>query len=247
MLAREPLNWQPLKFGLQSDKGDKGDKGDDVEDVEGAELALRGAWVPIVSCALFFCYSIIRVPLIDQSTTAAQLSGASCVAIAVVFAAGAARDAYSSSMTLDVVSIYVALALHQLADSALLTNSFKRAPLQTASDPLAAAAILGFIYLYSSEQLPVGAPTLAFSWILTASVALDNLGTTAAALWFAGIVIATFMLGMVALLDRLFATGRAGRARREAWRQARYVVLFVAAAVTVAARDYGISSTSSTS
>lgn len=120
---------------------------------ETGHIERANAWTHLVASALYFIYAVVRVWIVDQHSFTAQLSGASCIAIAVMFAVSTTYHVYGTVpgcaaivRNLDIIAIYLSIAFGLIADSAMLTNDFSDAPFQTLADPLVAACALIFFF-----------------------------------------------------------------------------------------------------
>lgn len=107
------------------------------------------AWTHLIASVLFAVYATARIWIVDQNSLTAQLSGVSCMAIAIMFAVSMTYHVYgtvpgcaSIMRNLDIIAIYLSMAFGIVADSAMLTKDFADAPLQTMADPFVAAVAL---------------------------------------------------------------------------------------------------------
>tara|TARA_Y100000389_G_scaffold204734_1_gene259295 strand:+ start:13561 stop:14508 length:948 start_codon:yes stop_codon:yes gene_type:complete len=120
---------------------------------ESGHLERANAWIHLIGAVVFAMYAVIRAFAIDQHSYTAQLSGVSCIAVSIMFAVSTVYHVFNSVpgcaaivRNLDIIAIYISMAVGYMADSALLTNDFSNVPFQTLADPMLAAVSLVFFF-----------------------------------------------------------------------------------------------------
>lgn len=128
---------------------------------ENGHLERANAWTHLIPAILFANWAVIRVWVIDQHSFAAQLSGASCVAISIMFTVSMVYHVYNSvpgldsvARNIDIVAIYMSMAVGNMADVSMLTNDFADVPFHTFADPILAASALVFFFAVRRWFLP---------------------------------------------------------------------------------------------
>lgn len=116
-------------------------------------LERANAWTHLIGALVFATYALVRAVSVDQHTLTAQLSGLSCVLIAIMFGVSTVFHTYNTVpgcasivRNADIIAIYVSIAGGMIADSALVTNDFYNVPFHTMADPLLAACALVFFF-----------------------------------------------------------------------------------------------------
>ena len=275
-------------------------KGDRSKSVVGrwGHLERANAWTHIVAAAIFMLWAFVRPGVLDMSSFAAQLSGVSIVATAVMFGISVVYHVYGTVpgcaaivRNLDHIAIYMGLSAAAVADLSLVTNDFRQLPFQSIADPLLAATVLTVYFSTRRFLVPhsetrefmyadkcslglfrlqhsdlehaglraAGSGALAFSWLLIAPAALQNLEPGVAAVWFVGAVFATMLLTIGMVVDNFYFVDDAiasdsrrclGACRScnskelgcvmnsHAWW---HIISFLSTSVLIAAREYGIS------
>lgn len=263
---------------------------------EYGHLERANAWTHIIGALLFVIYTFVRIPLIDQRSLTAQLSGVCCMVMAIICTSSVAYHVYgtvrgcaATMRNIDITMIYIGFAFSAVADLALLTNDFEGVPFQAIIDPLlaCAAAIAYFairrcilppdktridvfedakcigLYRFTHSDLEHAGLrtaceiTLTISWLLNVPVAFSNANMAVAIVWFTGVVISTVLIICGAIYDRSNITDVALIKKEinclkctECYSPALgcimtshtwwHVVSFVAMAIPVFARDYGV-------
>ena len=112
-------------------------------------LERANAWTHLIAALIFAIYSLVRAVVIDQHSLTAQLSGIASVMTSVMFAVSTIFHVYSAVpgcaaivRNLDIIAIYISIAVNTVADVSLLTNDFYQVPFQTMADPMIAAGAL---------------------------------------------------------------------------------------------------------
>ena len=130
-------------------------EGDRSKSVVGptGHLERSSAWTHLIAGVAFAIYATVRPWTIDQHSFTAQLSGLSCVTVAVMFAVSTVYHVYNSVpgcasivRNADIIAIYISMGVASTADSALLTNDFSNVPFHTMADPLLTACCLVFFF-----------------------------------------------------------------------------------------------------
>jgi len=134
------------------DNSGEGDRSQSIVGKSG-HLERSSAWTHLVAGVCFAFYSLIRPWVIDQHSFTAQLSGLATMALAVMFTVSMVYHVYGTVpgcaaivRNIDIIAIYISMALGSVADAALLTNDFSNVPFHTMADPALTASSLVFFF-----------------------------------------------------------------------------------------------------
>ncbi len=142
------------------DNAGDGDRSESIVG-ESGHLERANAWTHLIGSIVFAVYAVVRAFAVDQHSFTAQLSGVSCVAISIMFAVSTVYHVYNTVpgcaaivRNLDIIAIYVSMAVGYVADQSLLTNDFSNVPFQVIADPVLAAAALVFFFAVRRYFVP---------------------------------------------------------------------------------------------
>ena len=128
---------------------------------ESGHLERANAWTHLIASVVFAVYAVVRAFAIDQHSFTAQLSGVSCVSISIMFAVSTVYHVYNTVpgcasivRNLDIIAIYISIAVGYVADASLLTNDFSNVPFHVIADPMLAASSLVMFFAVRRYFVP---------------------------------------------------------------------------------------------
>ena len=168
-------------------------------------LERANAWIHLTGAALFLVFATARPLFLNTVSVAGALSGITSAVVMITFLVSTAYHALGTLdalmpilRTLDHGSIYVALAVATVTDTAVVTLDFRNVPWQTISDAIFVAALLLVFFSYRRIVLPASATVVAWGSCKLGLFRLSHADKEHSAMRSSGYVILSF--GFISLI-----------------------------------------------
>ena len=168
-------------------------------------LERANAWIHLVGALLFLVFATIRPLFLNTISTAGILSSITSAVVMLTFFVSTAYHSLGTLnglmpllRTLDHSSIYIALALATVTDTAVVTMDFKDVPWQTIFDVVVVAVLLLAFFSYRRIVLPASQTVIAWGSCKTGLFRLSHADNEHSALRSSGYVILSF--GFISLI-----------------------------------------------